>query len=147
KPINPKVIEIVSGLTGTTDLVGMLHGMEDFTESMKADYRQRVKQHSEADLGSFAEHMNYDQPPAKHQQFICDYLMMAERGELEFFTLSAPPGHAKPIDEDSYVIAKPSLDATGVGKGNDYNQNTMLKDVQPGWYVWTHRKRWRKVLE
>jgi predicted phage terminase large subunit-like protein len=143
-PINPKVIEYISKITGTVDPEGMLKGITAFSEAMKADYQERVRQNAYDDLGSFAEHMNYDQPPAFHHQFICDHLMMAERGELQFFTLSAPPGHAKPIWDQSHVIAKPPVKHLN---GKQYNRSTILADVEPGWMVWTHKKRWKQVTE
>jgi predicted phage terminase large subunit-like protein len=144
EPVHPKVIEILQQMMDTSDKDGMLKGITAFSDSMKADYQEKVRANAFDDLGCFAEVMNYDQPPAFHHQFICDHLMMAERGELKFFTLSAPPGHAKPIWVESRVIAKPSLKMTGAAS-RQYPKKTTLADVEVGWYVWTHKKRWKKV--
>ncbi|NCU02218.1 phage terminase large subunit, partial [Candidatus Macondimonas diazotrophica] len=149
--LHPAAREAIVRLAGSTDPEAMVKAITAFAEGMKADYVRRITDTASRDLGAFAEVMNYDQPPAYHHQFICDHLMMAERGELTHFTLSAPPGHAKPIWEDSRVIAKLDKDyKTKKGKyfgKNQYGKKTTLKDVEPGWLVWTHKKRWKKVTE
>lgn len=67
----------------------------------------------------------------RHMQAICDHLQAVTEGLIQNLIINVPPGHAKPVDVNSWIMA-----STG---------RVRLRDILVGDKVLTHLGRYREV--
>jgi predicted phage terminase large subunit-like protein len=95
KPLPPASINFLKDYTGSENPETWLTASWETFEKQEETYMKRLSDMAQHDLTAYHEFMRPDEPPAKHQIMMCEWLEQVERGELQFLGLSLSPGTAK----------------------------------------------------
>lgn len=94
-PVEKRVLDLVEGMTGTTDLPNQVRALNSIYDEFDAEYDERLRYSSQFRFSPFCEYMFRDEVPAKHHEFLIDHMEAVFHGDIQRLAISMPPGAAK----------------------------------------------------
>lgn len=95
KAVNPTAGECLIRMTGTTEPDAQLRALRFLYQKTSSQYDEHLRYAGQFRLSPFCEYMYRDEPPAKHHEFLIDYMERVHNGEIMRLAISMPPGAAK----------------------------------------------------
>ncbi|AXQ69541.1 terminase large subunit [Caulobacter phage CcrBL9] len=131
---DPQRAAAATAITGVTEPHHQVALLEQIADKIQTEHLDKLYPLARDDFSAFCEVISPEEPPESPWHiWLTNFLQEVELSpDLNKVVLNVPPGHAKPLHEDTLVL---------MGDG----AYRPLKDIQVGDRVWTHAGRARPV--
>ena len=94
-PLDDRSKFLIGQLTRSDSDDTQRNTIEEWLETTKNAYYERLRAAAKDNLSCFAEFMNPEEPPARHHEWLCSELELVASRKIMRLMVSWPPGHGK----------------------------------------------------